>query len=66
MLYCPHCKKEVIIYGVSFGAVPDEALGKFASKMEQEGKIVLFNPPPFGKYHCPRCSSLLQDHEKGK
>ncbi len=64
MLFCPQCKKEVIIYGVSLGAVPDDALGKFASKMEQQGKIVLFNPPPFGRYLCPICSSELLDHKK--
>ncbi len=65
MLFCPHCKKEVILYGVSHGAVPDEALGKFAREMEQQGKIVLFNPPPFGQYHCPRCATIIHDREKG-
>ncbi len=65
MLYCPRCQKEVILYGVSLGAVPDDALEKFAREMEQQGKIVLFNPPPLGNYQCPYCSSVLQERAKG-
>ena len=58
MLFCNKCKKEVVIYGVSAGA-PSEGLDEMASQMEKEGKIVLFNPPPFPPYNCPNCGTEL-------
>ncbi len=59
MLYCQNCKKEVVIYGVSHSAVPDKALNDLRKQMEEEGKLILFNPPPFAPYHCPLCGMDL-------
>ncbi len=37
---------------------PDE-LDKMVEEIEADGKIALFNPPPFAPYHCPICNSKL-------
>jgi len=59
MLYCGNCQKEVVIYGVSYKAGIDEDLDQLRKKIEREGKIILFNPPPIGEYNCPNCESKL-------
>ena len=61
MLYCKKCKKEVVIYGVSYSEGVDEALNQLRNQIEKEGKLILFNPPPFGKFQCPRCFSELSE-----
>ncbi|NVM04178.1 MAG: hypothetical protein HWN67_17735 [Candidatus Helarchaeota archaeon] len=64
MLFCQNCKKEVVIYGVSHSPGIDEALKDLRKQMEEEGKLILFNPPPFAPYHCPNCGSELEDINK--
>ena len=64
MLYCRNCKKEVVIYGVSYSEGADNALKDLRNQMEEEGKLILFNPPPFEPYHCPDCGTELQDINK--
>ncbi|MFX0138576.1 MAG: hypothetical protein ACFFDN_33340 [Candidatus Hodarchaeota archaeon] len=61
MLYCQNCKKEVVIYGVSYSEGVDEALKDLRKQMKEEGKLILFNPPPFTLYHCPDCGTELED-----
>lgn len=63
MLYCEKCKKEVVIYGISHFPGADKAASEMARKMEEEGKLIIFNPPPFGKHNCPRCSTVLTEKE---
>jgi len=65
VLYCSRCQQEVVIMGVSLGAVCDEDLETFREEMTKEGKIVLFNPPPVGPHHCPRCGATLDEFENG-
>lgn len=59
MLYCQNCDKKVVIYGVSYGAASDDDLEDLQQKFEDEGILILFNPPPFHPYHCPRCGNEL-------
>ena len=40
MLFCKSCKKEVIIYGVSYKEGIDEELDQFRNKIEEEGKLI--------------------------
>ena len=47
MLYCMKCKKEVVIYGVNIGAVSDNDLDDLRKKIIEDGKLILFNPPPW-------------------
>ena len=61
MLYCNNCRKEVVIYGVSHGAMSDDQLEKTRKHIEADGKIVLFNPPPFGPHNCPDCFNKLEE-----
>jgi len=61
MLFCQNCKKEVVIYGLSHFEGAEEIADNFSKEMEKEGKLVLFNPPPFKPYHCPLCGTELQD-----
>ena len=55
MLFCRNCKKEVVIYGVSYSEGINNNLNKMREKFEEEGKIILFNPSPFGSYNCSIC-----------
>ena len=64
VLYCKNCKKEVVIYGVNIGAVSDNDLDDLRKKIIEDGKIILFNPPPFGPYQCPDCFSQLIEKTK--
>ncbi len=64
MLYCMKCKKEVVIYGVNIGAVSDNDLDDLRKKIIEDGKIILFNLPPFGPYQCPDCFSQLIEKTK--
>ncbi len=66
MLYCTRCRKEVVIMGLSLGAASDGDIGRFHAAMAREGKLVLFNPPPFTKHTCPSCGTLLVDLEAKK
>ena len=63
MLFCRNCKKEVVIYGVSYSEGMDDNLDKMREKFEEEGKIILFNPPPLGPYNCPICFSKLEERK---
>ncbi len=60
MLKCNHCHKEVVIYGVSLGAATNDDLTSFTEAMVHDGKLILFNPPPFGPYYCPACGTKLE------
>jgi hypothetical protein len=53
--------KEVVIIAVSFGAASNEELENQRKLLEKEGKLVLFNPPPFLPYKCPICHMELVD-----
>ena len=61
MLYCDSCKKEVVIYGVMYTEESKEGLDKLIEKIEEEGKLILFNPPPVGPYECPICFTKLEE-----
>ena len=63
MLFCRHCRKQVVVYGVSLGAAEDDELAAFQAQMELEGLLVVFNPPPFEPLHCPACGTLLVEEE---
>lgn len=62
-MYCPSCQKEVVIIGIPPGTATDAKLASIRRDLEQEGKLVLFNPPPFGPHSCPICGSQLDDSE---
>ena len=59
MIYCNKCKKEVVIYGISHSVGSDDQLDQMRTQIENEGKLILFNPPPFGSYNCPDCGNIL-------
>ena len=61
MFYCKHCKKDIIFYSVSLSEGTDDKLDETREKLEEEGKIILFNPPPLGPYKCPICFSKLEE-----
>ncbi|MHA1799741.1 MAG: hypothetical protein ACTSVY_14935 [Candidatus Helarchaeota archaeon] len=61
-MFCKICKKEVVIFSASYSADIENGLDKLREQMEKEGKLILFNPPPFGPYKCPICRSKLEDH----
>lgn len=61
MLYCQKCKKEVVIYGVSYSEGIEESLGQLRNGIQKEGRLILFNPPPFGKCKCPDCGNNLEE-----
>jgi len=46
MLYCKNCEREVVIFAVSSSAGMDEAIEEYRETINQEGKLILFNPPP--------------------
>ncbi len=62
MLHCAKCRKDVDIFGIS-GRVPDaEKIVEGARESARKaGRLILFNPPPVGPYHCPACAGLLTD-----
>ena len=67
MLYCPKCKKEVVIFGVSSGASDADEIAKSArDAAEKDGKLILFNPPRFGPYTCPNFCMTKLVEKKGK
>ena len=57
--YCNKCKKEVVVYGVSHAPGIEGELEQLRKNAEAEGKIILFNPPPFGQYSYPDCGTEL-------
>jgi hypothetical protein len=61
MLYCNKCKREVVIYGVSYSEGIEDNLNELRDSIEQQGKIILFNPPPIGPYSCPNCFNGLEE-----
>ena len=63
MLFCNQCKKEVVIYGVSHSEGIEDDLNELRDNIEEQGKLILFNPPPIGTYSCPNCFRKLE--EKG-
>lgn len=62
MRYCNKCKKEVVVYGVSHAPGVEGELEQLRNQVEAEGKIILFNPPPFGQYNCPDCGTELTEN----
>ncbi len=63
MFYCKQCKKDIIFYSVSFNEGIDDKLDETREKLEEEGKIILFNPLPIGPYKCPVCFSELEERK---
>lgn len=47
--------------GVSIVPGGEEDLAQLRVKLHKEGKLVLFNPSPFGPFQCPKCWSKLED-----
>ena len=66
MLYCPKCKKEVIIYAISSFPGADEAAADMRKTAEKEGKLIIFNPPPRSSYTCPNFCMIKLVEKKGK
>ncbi len=60
-MYCKQCQKEVVIMGIGGGAASPQEIEAIRQSIEAEGKIALFNPPPFGPYVCPNCFQPLDD-----
>jgi hypothetical protein len=65
-MYCESCQKQVIIYGVSMGAVSEDELSQLKTDLEKKGILVLFNPPPLKRYFCPVCRKALRDDNSQK
>jgi hypothetical protein len=63
MLYCNHCKKEVVILESSSSAGMDEEIDQWRGRMLKQGKLVLYNPPLIGKYYCPKCEHQLEEKD---
>ncbi|KKK44373.1 hypothetical protein LCGC14_0802750 [marine sediment metagenome] len=61
MFFCNRCQKEVIFYSVNYSQGVDSELDNLRDRLEQEGKLILFNPPPLGHYNCPHCWSELEE-----
>ncbi|MBN1485385.1 MAG: hypothetical protein JXA37_11755 [Chloroflexia bacterium] len=60
-MYCPKCQKEVVVIGMGPAVASLEQVESIRRSIEEEGKLVLFNPPPFGPYHCPDCQAQLEN-----
>ena len=61
MLYCNNCNKEAVIYGINYNSDGELQIELLRKKIEEEGKLILFNPPPFEKHKCPNCFNLLDE-----
>lgn len=61
MLFCTNCNKEVVPFSVPFGAMTDDEIESQRAQVEGEGKLLLFNPPPFPPYSCPACMKELEN-----
>ncbi|GAB4319946.1 MAG: hypothetical protein Kow0069_23650 [Promethearchaeota archaeon] len=61
MLFCPRCGKEVIVVGLSPGPEAEKFADQIREAARREGKLVLFNPSPFGTPSCPVCFTGLVD-----
>jgi len=59
MLYCEKCQKEVIIVGEGSLAGMDDEVEEWEKKIEKQGKLILYDPPPNPPYLCPKCGSDL-------
>ncbi len=46
---------------MNFSQGADSELDNLRDRVEQEGKLILFNPPPLGHYNCPHCWSELEE-----
>jgi len=46
------------------GAASDNDLENLRKKITEDGKLILFNPPPFGPFQCPDCHSQLIEKTK--
>jgi hypothetical protein len=58
VFYCSRCTREVVIYGISHYPGAQEHTERVREELERDGKLVLFNPPPFGPYQCPACRAV--------
>ncbi|MFW9980017.1 MAG: hypothetical protein ACFFEJ_18185 [Candidatus Thorarchaeota archaeon] len=47
--------------GIPLDTISNDELDRITEEIEREGKLILFNPPPFRPYHCPICGSELND-----
>lgn len=63
-LYCENCRKEIVVVGVGHGAASAEDIEFIRRSIEKEGKLALFNPPPFAPYFCPECHTELNSWEE--
>lgn len=62
MSFCKKCKKEVVSFSIPSGAKDSEKIiDSMQSRAEKDGKLIIFNPPPFAKLKCPVCFSELID-----
>ncbi|NHJ87462.1 MAG: hypothetical protein FK734_18520 [Asgard group archaeon] len=59
MFYCTQCKKEVLLYSLSYSKDSEEELSQLHQLAESEGKILLLNPNPIEPYKCPICGNNL-------
>jgi hypothetical protein len=59
-MYCENCKKQVVVYGVSYAPGVDDELEKMRKEFRAKGILLLFNPPPFEPYYCPVCNKRLK------
>ena len=60
-MVCRQCKKEIVFLGIGHGTASSEEIDAMRRSVEDEGKLPLFNPPPFGPYHCPDCHGRLSE-----
>jgi hypothetical protein len=65
-MYCPNCRKEVVVIGLPLGAASMDEIESIRREIEAEGKLVLFNAPPFGPTPCPMCSQTLDPSPPAK
>jgi len=61
MLYCNRCRKEVILFGISHFKGAEKIAGDARQAAEREGRLIIFNPPPFTPQRCPACSGELTE-----
>ncbi len=62
MFFCPKCERPVgLVYEETIRKLGEKGCEEFVWQQVEEGRIVLFYPPPEGPYACPHCGTTLED-----
>lgn len=65
MTRCKNCGREIVNFGVSLGAMPEEEIEKIKKKAESEGTAIVFNASPFEEIKtCQDCMFISKKSKK--